>query len=104
MRRPTARLVHLARDVRGLAVDQAESAPLLGLAHHDERPILGVARRGRANGGVQNAGDDLLRDWIGFEPAQGACGIDSVEQSNLSHREPRATNAVSSLSTSALLA
>src|SRR5215472_10518148 len=88
MRRPTARLVHLARDVGGLAVDYAQSAPLLAIAHHDECPVLCIARRGRSNGGIQNAGDDLLRDWIGFESAQGSCGVDGVKQSDLGHREP----------------
>ena len=98
MRRPAARLVHLARDVGGLAVDHAQSAPLLAIAHHDERPVLRIARRGRANGGVQNAGDDLLRHRIGFEPAQGSCGVDGVEQSDLGHREPHVANAFGSLS------
>src|ERR1700751_421385 len=88
MRRPTACLVHLARDVGGLAIDHAQSAPLLAIAHHDERPVLRIARRGRSNGGIQNAGDDLLRDGLGFEPAQGACGVDGVEQSDLRHRKP----------------
>jgi hypothetical protein len=59
---------------------------------------------GRSNGGVQNAGDDLLRDWIGFESAQGSCGVDGVEQSDIRHREPHVANAFGSLSTSAILA
>src|SRR6516162_11168025 len=88
MRGPTARLVHLARDVGGLAVDHAQSAPLLAIAYHDECPVLCIARRGRSNGGIQNAGDDFLWDWIGFESAQGSCGVDGVKQSDLRHREP----------------
>jgi hypothetical protein len=104
MRRPSAHLVHLARDIGSLAVDQAKLAPLLAVAHHDERPVLGIARRGRSNGGVQNAGDDFLRDWIGFQSAQGPCGGDGVEQSDLRHREPHVANAFGSLSASATLA
>src|SRR5262245_61422229 len=69
MRRPAARLVYLTRDIGGLAVDHAQLAPLLHVAHHDERPVLRISGRGRANGGVQDAGDDLLGYRIGFEAA-----------------------------------
>ena len=58
------------------------------LAHHDEYPVLCIARRGRSYGGVQNAGDDLLWDWLGFELAQGSYRVDGVEQSDFRHREP----------------
>jgi len=80
----------------GLAIDNAlppllhahDAAPLLAIAHHNECPVLCIARRRRSNGGIQNAGDDLLRDRVGFESAQGSCGVDGVEQSDLRHREP----------------
>src|ERR1700722_9556702 len=104
MRRPTARLVHLARDVGGLSVDRAQSAPLLAIAHHEKGPVLCIARRGRSNGGVQNAGDDLLRDRIGFESTQGSCGVDGVEQCDLRHREPPWRMRSGNLLTSAILA
>src|SRR5437870_8548169 len=74
--------------VGGLAVDHAQLAPLLHVAHHDERPVLRISGRGRSNGGVQNAGDDILRYWIGLEPAQRPCGVDRVEQCDVSHGEP----------------
>src|SRR5262249_35363959 len=66
MRRPAARLVYLTRDIGGLAVDHAQLAPLLHVAHHDERPVLRISGRGRANGGVQDAGDDLLGTGSGL--------------------------------------
>src|SRR5262249_5442346 len=101
MRRPAPRLVYLTRDIGGLAVDHAQLAPLLHVAHHDERPVLRISGRGRANGGVQDAGDDLLGYRIGFEPAQRPRRVYGVEQSDLRHSEPHPSHALGSPAISA---
>src|SRR5207253_4632296 len=51
-------------DVGGLAVDGTQLAPLVGVAHHDKRPALGVAARGGADRRVQDFGDQIIRNSV----------------------------------------
>src|SRR5262249_27808284 len=56
-----------------------------GIAHHDKGPVLGVARRGRANGGVEDLRDEIVGNGIGLEAPQGPRGVDRLEEAELDH-------------------
>ncbi len=85
MRRPAARGIDRLRDIGSLAIDHPELAALLGVAHDDKHPVLGVAGRWRADRGVEDLADQLFGDRIGLEPAQRPRRIDRFEQPDIGH-------------------
>jgi len=61
------------------AVDRANSTTQLGITHDDEKPILSIPCVRCLNSCVQNAGNELRGNGIGFEPPHGPCGVHRFE-------------------------
>ena len=85
MRGLPLRRVHRLGDVGCLAIDRTERTPHLAIADHHERPVLRIARRGRAHRGIEDLRDQRLRHRIRLEAPQRPGGMDGLEQSDLRH-------------------
>ena len=77
--RLTLMLIALQNPKTHPAIDGADAASLLGVAHHHKQPVLPIAGVGRLRGCLQNAGDQVRRHRIGLEPAHGARRIHGFE-------------------------
>ena len=69
-----------------LAVDRAEALAGGGVADDDEGPVLGIPARGRADRGVQHLRDQRVGHRRVVVAAQGARGVDCLEQPDIGHR------------------
>src|SRR5215510_10632202 len=86
--RTAALLVDCLGNVGGFPIDQTQLTPQLRIAHYDEYPVLGVARRRGTDGRVDYFRDNLVRHWIRLQPAQSPRRIHRLEQSDIAHSRP----------------
>src|SRR5215813_1476027 len=75
-------LVPLKDPVTHSLIDPADSAPLLNITHHHEKPVLPVSGIGRLNRGLEYLVNELWGNGIGLQPAHGTGRIHGFEQSD----------------------
>ena len=68
----------------------------LGISHHDEAPMLGVAAARRAGGGLKDFTDEFIGHWIRFQPPHRARRPERIKEPDFPiHLEaPRLTYSV----------
>jgi hypothetical protein len=81
--------VYCARDVGRLAIDGTELGSLLAITHHDKGPALGISRRWRADGRVEDLGQQRFRHRIGLEAPKRPRRVHGLEQRDFGHLNPR---------------
>src|SRR5207248_4782032 len=90
----TAGGINFSDLVRSFAIDRAQAPALRFVTHDDKDPVLSVAARGSPDGGVENACDQFVRNWVRLQPAQCAGGVHGIERPIsvmlvMSSRQPR---------------
>src|SRR5436190_11667385 len=81
----TAGGINFSDLVRSFAIDRAQAPALRLVTHDDKDPVLSVAARGSPDGGVENACDQFVRNWVRLQPAQCAGGVHGIEEADFRH-------------------